>query len=102
MNKAKKFKSQAKIFFKKNKLVACPAFPKEKVFFNSKGLSHLFYKGSGKVFARPAKETKIRVELLPRALAVLRLMPLIQEESRFIDKKNRGQIINARGNLSKY
>lgn len=89
MNKAKKLKSQAKIFFKKNKLVACPAFPKEKVTFNSKGLSHLFYKGSRKVATRSMKEIAVRVRLLPHALKVLKLMPLAQEEDRLIDRKGK-------------
>lgn len=82
-------KKSAKLFFKKHKFVLCPAFPKEKVVFNSKALSHLFYKGSGKVFARPAKEAAIRTNLLPSAYKVLKLMALAQEESEFIDKKGR-------------
>ncbi len=81
--KTKVLKKQAKDFFRKVKSVNCPAFPKEKIYFNSKGLSHLFYKGSRKVFGRPSKEAKIRVFLLPRAVKVLTLMPLAQEESCF-------------------
>jgi len=62
--KTKALKKQAKDFFRKVKSVNCPTFPKEKIYFNSKGLSHLFYKGS-------------------RAVKVLTLMPLAQEESCF-------------------
>lgn len=79
----KKLKAEAAKFFAKNKFVRCPAFPKEKVTFNSKGLSHLFYKGSQKVFARPHQESEARVSLLPRALKILSLMPLSQEENVF-------------------
>lgn len=74
-------RKKAKKFFLKNKFVKCPAFPKDKVVFNSKGLSHLFYKGSQKIFTRGNDETKVRVSLLPRALEVLKVMPLAQEES---------------------
>lgn len=74
---------EASKFFSKNKFVKCPAFPKEKISFNSKGLSHLFYKGSQKVFARTHEESKVRVSLLPRALKILSIMPLAQEENIF-------------------
>lgn len=80
---ADNLKQQARIFFRKTKSVSCPAFPNEKIVFNSKGLSHLFYKGSHKVSSRPDKETQIRVSLLPRAVKVLKLMPLAQEENTF-------------------
>lgn len=73
-----KIKKQAKEFFKKNKSISCPAFPNEKIVFNSKGLRHLFYKGQNK--GRPLKEAKIRVELLTRVVTTLTLMPLFQEE----------------------
>lgn len=80
---SRKLKVEAEKFFKKHRWVHCPAFPKEKVFFNSKGMSHLFYKGSQKVFARTSKESGVRVALLPRALEILKLMPLPQEETVF-------------------
>lgn len=76
-------KKQAKIFFKKNKTVVCPAFPKEKITFNSKGLSHLFYKGANK--ARLSDQIKIRLILLPLAIKVLKKMPFFQEERKFIN-----------------
>lgn len=82
-------KSKAKEFFKKHKSVRCPAFPKEKVYFNSKGMSHLFYKGAGKVFSRPVPESNVRINLLSRALRVITKMSLFQEESIFIDKRGR-------------
>lgn len=81
--KLKLLKKRAKAFFAKTKSVKCPAFPKEKVYFNSKGLSHLFYKGARKVFSRPNKDSEIRVYLLPRAVKILTLMPLVQETSSF-------------------
>lgn len=84
--KKQSLKNQARDFFKKIKSVKCPAFPREEVFFNSRGLSHLFYKGSQKISSRPSKETETRVFLLPRAVKVLKLMPLSQEESVFVTK----------------
>lgn len=78
---AENLKTQAREFFSKHRFVKCPAFPKEKVAFNSKGLSHLFYQGSRKVSSRPSRETQARVSLLPRALEILKVMPLAQEES---------------------
>lgn len=77
MSKTNLLKRQAKAFFKKHQAVTCPAFPEEKVVFNSKGLRHLFYKGQNK--GRPLKEAKVRVELLLRAVNTLSLMPLFQE-----------------------
>ncbi len=75
-----KLKKQVKDFFKQHPEINCPAFPGEKVFFNSKGMSHLFYKDLKKTSSRNLKEVKTRVKLLPRAVKVLSLMPLIQEE----------------------
>ena len=74
----KELKKQAREFFKQNKQVSCPAFPKETISFTSKGLNHLFYEGS--MTGRPAKETETRVLLLPRALKVLEKITLWQEE----------------------
>jgi hypothetical protein len=68
--KTKILKNQARNFFKKHKSLSCPAFPKEKIYFNSKGFNHLFYEGAMK--ARPVKEIEARVALLPRALKVLK------------------------------
>lgn len=85
----KQLKKEAQKFFRKNKSVNCPAFPSKKVIFNSKGLSHLFYKGSKKISSRPLKEVAVRVSLLPRALKLLQLMPLAQEEFIAKDSKNR-------------
>lgn len=79
-------KSQARELFRNTKLVHCPAFPKEEIAFNSKGLSHLFYKGSQKNASRPSKEAEVRISLLPRAIKALKLMPLAQEESVFVTK----------------
>lgn len=79
----------AKSFFKKNKSVCCPAFPKEQVALNSKALSHLFYKGANKKSGRPIKEIETRVNLLPTALKVLTLMPLAQEENTLVNKEGK-------------
>lgn len=79
-------KQKAKLIFAKNKEISCPAFPEEKIIFNSKGLNHLFYEGSMK--ARPIKEAETRISLLPRALRVLKKMTFWQEE-RTIHHKNK-------------
>jgi hypothetical protein len=82
-SESKRLRTVARQFTKEHKCVKCPAFPKEPVFFTSKGLSHLFYSGSQKRYPRPTKESKVRVELLPLAVKVLERMPLPQEESEF-------------------
>ena len=84
--KKENIKNQARELFKNTKSVPCPAFPGEEIVFNSKGLSHLFYKGSQKNASRPSKEAEVRISLLPRAMKVLKLMPLAQEESVFVAK----------------
>lgn len=71
-------KKIATSFFNKTGTVKCPAFPKEKVHFNSKGLRHLFYDGAMR--ARPSREMESRVLLLQRALKVIRKMPFWQEK----------------------
>jgi len=78
MLKTKKLKQKARKFFKIHKVVKCPAFPKEYVVFNSKGLSHLFYEGGMR--ARPIKEIENRISLLQRGLKLLKKMPFYQEE----------------------
>jgi len=89
MTNHKTLKHQAQKFFKQHKSVTCPAFPNEKIVFNSKGLSHIFYKGSHKTSTRPEKETATRITLLPHALKVLEQMPLIQEESSLTGSQGR-------------
>ncbi|GAB4026707.1 MAG: hypothetical protein Fur0011_2970 [Candidatus Microgenomates bacterium] len=74
---------EAREEYKKIGEVACPAFPNEMVVFNAKGFSHLMYQGSSKEKARPEKEARNRVELVGRAVKLLRMMPLPQEESTY-------------------
>lgn len=71
-------KKEAEKFFTDHQFVHCPAFPNEKVYFNSKGLNHLFYKGDNR--ARTHEEVIVRVRLLDRAVKLLKIMPLSQEE----------------------
>ncbi|KKP46437.1 MAG: hypothetical protein UR39_C0016G0008 [Candidatus Woesebacteria bacterium GW2011_GWA1_33_30] len=78
-------KGAAKDFFKKNKYVYSPTFRKEKIFLNSKGINHLFYKGSRS--GRNLKEVQTRIKLLPRAITLLKLMPIAQEEDFYIQDK---------------
>lgn len=88
-DQTKALKKKAKKFFSQNGNVQCPAFPDEKVVFNSKGLSHLFYKGSRKTSSRSLEEASVRVGLLSRALKLLQVMPLAQEEFSLIDYRHR-------------
>ena len=75
-------KEQIQKFFNQNKRVACPAFPDEPVIFNAKGINHLIYKGNRS--RREESRIIMNIRLLPRAIKVLRVMPLWQEESRYI------------------
>jgi hypothetical protein len=89
MHKAHKdLRKQARTVFNKIKTVSCPTFPKEDIAFNSKGLSHLFYKGTKKINTREFSQAAIRVKLLPRAVKLLRLANYSQEETTFsVDEK---------------
>ncbi len=69
--------------YKKIGEIECSAFAGEKVVFNAKGFSHLMYQGSGKEKSRPEKESQTRVGLIPRAVKLLQMMPLPQEESEY-------------------
>ena len=89
MTTRQELKQHAAAFFKKHRSVLCPAFPKEKIAFNSKGLSHVFYKGAGKISARSVQESEVRVNLLPHAFKILKRMPLPQEESSMVDNAGR-------------
>lgn len=83
------YKKQTKIIFKENKTVVCPAFPGEKIVFNSKGMSHLFYKGANKLSTRPEKEISVRISLLPRALLILQKATFFQEECKLKSKEGK-------------
>jgi len=78
----KKYKNQLKIIFDETKEVNCPAFSKEKIIFNAKGINHLIYKGSRSRREISRIETNIR--LLPGAIKVLKVMPLAQEEMFYV------------------
>jgi len=80
-----------KIIFNKTKKVSCPAFAGETVHLNSKGLSHIFYKGSDKKFTRSHKEARVRVLLIPQAIEVLKKATYFQEERSYTvnNKKTR-------------
>lgn len=89
MKSHQNIKEHAREFFKHHRFVSCPAFPKEKIIFNSKGLSHIFYKGASKASTRDIQDSTVRVNLLPHAHEVLKRMPLPQEESNLTDKEGR-------------
>lgn len=75
-------KLEIKKFFTEIKSVDCPAFPNEKISFNSKGVNHLLYKGPRK--ARSKREVVVRAKLLPRAVELLQKMPLPQEQDLYM------------------
>lgn len=81
MQKSIELKEKAKKFFQENNKTKCPAFPDEKIYFNAKGLQHLFYKGSRS--KRDLKRIAKNIELLPRVVHLLKLMPLPQEEDSY-------------------
>ena len=83
------FKKRARQAYSKIKKVKCPAFPKEKIVFNAKGFNHLFYQGSTKARTRTKHDASVRVKLLPRAVKLLKLMPIPQEESAYSFEKRR-------------
>lgn len=87
MQKSIELKEKAKKFFQDNSSIKCPSFPKEKIYFNAKGMQHLFYKGSRS--KRYIKRIAKNVELLPRAVQLLELMSLPQEEDsyKYLGKK---------------
>jgi hypothetical protein len=89
MGKAEnRLKEKARRFFKNIKRVNCPTFPKERIVFNSKGLSHLFYKGTKKINTREFSQSSVRIALLSRAVKLLKLANYPQEETIFsVDKK---------------
>lgn len=76
-----RLKLQAKEIFSTVRYVECPAFHNEKIIFNAKGLSHLFYKGARKVQTRMKEQVHIRIKLLPFAIQLLKIMPVYQEEA---------------------
>ena len=84
-----KYKDQIKKIFDKNKEIFCPAFPKEKIIFNAKGINHLIYKGGRSRRELSRIETNIR--LLPSAINVLKVMPLAQEETFYTRKDKKYQ-----------
>jgi len=85
----KTLKKQAKEIFTQEKAINCPAFQNESIVLNSKGLSHLFYKGSGKNRTRVKSQIEIRVKLLPGAIKLLKIMPVYQEEAEYTFKEKK-------------
>lgn len=80
-SKSQMLKDKAKFFFQATGSIDCPAFTGEKIFFNAKGLQHLFYKGPRS--KRDLKRIAKNLELLPRAVKLLKLMPIPQEEDTY-------------------
>ncbi len=78
----RKYKDQIKKLFNEYKEVVCPAFPNERIVFNAKGINHLIYKGSRS--RREESRIFANIRLLPRAVKILRVMPLWQEENSYI------------------
>lgn len=74
-------KEKAKKKYFKIKEVTCPAFPEEKVVFNSKGFNHIFYKGPRS--GRKKTNAACRVRLLDRAVELLEKSSIHQEEDSY-------------------
>lgn len=81
-------RQKAKRLFRENKQVASPAFAKEKITFNAKGVNHLFYKNPRNI--RKLREIETRIDLVPSAVKLLKLLPVYQEESSY---KFKGKVI---------
>ena len=82
----RKFKEQIKIIFQQTKSISCPAFKGEKIYFNAKGINHLIYKGSRS--RRDENRINANIRLLPRAIKLLTISTVWQEENQYIrDKK---------------
>ena len=79
---AKSLKRKAKEIFRKTKSVKCPAFPDERISFNSKGLNHVFYRTHRR--PRELRQSAIRIKLLPRAIKMLQAMPIYQDEISYV------------------
>ena len=77
-----KYKDQIKKLFNEYKEIVCPAFPDEKIVFNAKGINHLIYKGNRS--RREESRILANIRLLPRAVKILHVMPLRQEENSYI------------------
>lgn len=84
---AKSAERQIKEIFQVTKKIKCPAFPKEEVSFNGKGINHLIYKGPRS--KRDAKRIEVNLRLLPSAIKLLKIMPIAQEENSRIGSDNR-------------
>lgn len=80
-SKSQLLKDKAKKFFQVTGALDCPAFTGEKIFFNAKGIQHLFYKGPRS--KRDLKRIAKNIELLPQAVKLLKLMPIPQEEDTY-------------------
>ena len=76
-----KFKDQIKKLFNQYKEIVCPAFLDEKIVFNAKGINHLIYKGNRS--RREESRILANIRLLPRAVKMLLVMPLWQEENSY-------------------
>lgn len=76
-----KYKDQIKKLFYEYKEIICPAFPDETIIFNAKGINHLIYKGNRS--RREESRILANIRLLPRAVKMLRVMSLWQEENSY-------------------
>ena len=75
MNKFQKLKKDAVIFYKNVESIKCPYFG-ENIYFNAKGLEHLFFKCRQKV--RSQKDQKTRLQLLSCAPEILKMSRTLQ------------------------
>ena len=72
-------KSYVHRFFKGTEFIYSPAFRGERVYFNSKGISHIYYSGGKSVNRRSTKEIQTRVSLLENAREIIFNMEYFQD-----------------------
>ncbi|MBU1129752.1 hypothetical protein KKE45_00330 [Patescibacteria group bacterium] len=110
-----KFKDRIRKIFDEIKEIDCSAFPGEKVSFNAKGINHLIYKSDRSM--RSVERIRTNIRLLPRAIKLLKLMPIFQEEASYkigktifhfwafegvVDNRRIKVIVRQKGNGKKY
>lgn len=90
MSKINTLKKQVKKLFSQNRKISSLAFGSEILTFNAKGINHLFYKNPRNI--RNIKEIETRINLIPSAIKLIKIMPVFQEQSSF--KTLSGEEIN--------
>ena len=80
-NMSKSLKEEAREKYFKIGEISAPAFPGEKITFNSKGFNHMFYKSPRR--GRLKVNIACKVRLLDRAIELLEKSTVVQEEDSY-------------------